>query len=428
MLRAMRKSHLVDPDAPTTSLDLGCNMSIYIRIAAVMFLNFFIWGAWFVTAGLVLSKHGLGAEIGNVYSLGPVASLITPFLFGYLIDRFFSAERVLAVLHLVGAALLAFVPALIESHNAMGLLAVLFVYNMCFMPTLSLTNNIAFHHLGTAENFPYLRIFANVGWIVPGFFIGSLGLSDSTTIFYVAAVSSVVLAFVSLTLPKKMPGAKVAGTSSFRDGLVLFKHGQFVVLLLCMMLITVPLTFYYAYTATFADAVGFKQVGTVMTVGQLSDLVAIALIPMLIRRVGYKWMIFAGMIGWIVRYSLYSYGAVPPSLILVFIGIAIHGICYDFLFVTAFIYTEKIAGESAKGQAQGIVMFFTYGLGMLIGAQVAGHIFNAFPAAPAGGLSLADWQSFWRYPLALAAVATLVHLIGFRESVRKVNPVQSIQA
>ncbi|MFL9950429.1 MFS transporter [Paraburkholderia agricolaris] len=404
-------------------------MSVYVRIAAVMFLNFFIWGAWFVTAGLVLSKHGLGSEIGNVYSLGPVASLITPFLFGYLIDRYFSAERVLAVLHLIGAVLLALVPSLIEHHDAFWLLATLFVYNMCFMPTLSLTNNVAFHHLGTAENFPYLRIFANVGWIVPGFFIGSLGLSDSTVIFDIAAVSSAILGFVSLTLPKRRPNATTLAQrgSSFRDGLVLFKHGQFVILLLCMMLITVPLTFYYAYTATFADAVGFKQVGTVMTIGQLSDLVAIALIPLLIKRVGYKWMILAGMIGWIVRYCLYSAGSLPPSLTLVFIGIAIHGICYDFLFVTAFIYTEKIAGAAAKGQAQGLVMFFTYGLGMLIGAQVAGHLYNSYVPAASGGLALASWKSFWLYPLGLACVAAFVHLIGFRGR-QKAESTQSLPA
>ena len=388
-------------------------MNVYVRIAAVMFLNFFVWGAWFVTAGLVLTKHGMGSEIGNVYSLGPVAALLTPFLLGYLIDRYFSAERVLAVLSIVGAVLLFLVPSFIESHDSFWLLTTLFVYNLCFMPTLSLTNNIAFSHLGTAENFPYLRIFANVGWIVPGFFIGPLGLSDSTMVFKIAAASSLLLGLISLTLPRRLPDPTQA-KSTFKAGLVLLKDKQFVVLLLCMLLITVPLTFYYAFTATFADAVGFKQVSTVMTMGQISDLIAIALIPFLIPKVGYKWMIFIAMCGWIVRYVLFSVGSVPPSLTLVFVGIAIHGICYDFLFVTAFIYTEKIASPAAKGQAQGLVMFFTYGLGMLIGAQASGHLYNDYLPTGAAGLSLPIWQTFWLYPLGLAVAATLVHVLFFR--------------
>jgi nucleoside transporter len=392
-------------------------MSVYVRIAAVMFLNFFVWGAWFITLGLVLSKHGLGSEIGNAYSLGPIASLCTPFLMGYLVDRFFSPERVLALLHIVGAGLLLLAPSLIENHNAFGLLATLFVYNLCFMPTLSLTNNIAFSHLGTAESFPYLRIFANVGWIVPGFFIGQLGLSDSTAIFYVAAASSLVLGILSLTLPRRLPDNERAihsAMETLKESLGLLKNQQFFVLLICMLLISVPLSFYYAYSATFADAVGFKNVGTVLTAGQLSELLAIAAIPFLVSKVGYKWMIFAGMCAWVVRYGLYSMGSVPPSLILVFIGIAIHGICYDFLFVTAFIYTEKVAGTAAKGQAQGLVVFFTYGLGMLIGSQIAGHLYNAVLPSGASALDLATWQTFWYYPAGLAALAAAVFFFGFR--------------
>ncbi|WP_331692023.1 MFS transporter [Pandoraea sputorum] len=394
-------------------------MSIYIRIAAVMFLNFFVWGAWFVTAGLVLSKHGLGAHIGDLYSLGPMASMITPFIAGYLIDKYFSAERLLAVLHIAGGLLLFTVPSFIEHSNSTGLLVTLFVYNLCFMPTLSLTNNIAFAHLGQAENFPYLRLFANVGWIVPGFFIGEAGLSDSTLVFTIAAVASLVLGALSLTLPRRLPqdpanNANGHSGNTFAQGLGLLKHRQFAVLLGCMFLIMIPLTFYYAYTATFADAVGFKRVGTVMTAGQLSDLVAIALIPVLIRYVGYKWMILLAMCAWVARYALYSSGALPPNLTLVFIGIAIHGICYDFLFVTAFVYTEKIAGPAAKGQAQGLVMFFTYGLGMFVGAQVAGHIYNASLPAGAAALNLGAWQSFWLYPMGLSAIAAVAHLIGFR--------------
>lgn len=297
-----------------------------------------------VTLGLVLSKHGMGSTIGNVFSCGPIASLCTPFLMGYFVDRYFSAERVMTVLHIAGSVLLTCMPHFIETGNSNAFFVTLFVYNLCFVPTLSLMNNIAFGHVENAESMPYIRLFANVGWIAPGFVLGALGLSDSSSIFSLAAASSLSLGVISFSLPPRPPAPSAQFESkvgTLQHLLVMLRDRSFVVLLVGMVLISVPMSFYYAYTSTFADAVGFSNVGSTLAAGQLSELVAIALIPFLIKRVGHKWMIFAGMMSWVVRYTLFSIGATPANQPIVFIGIAIHGICYDFMFVTAFIFAEK---------------------------------------------------------------------------------------
>ncbi|WP_322028109.1 MFS transporter [Burkholderia sp. BCC1977] len=392
-------------------------MSTYARVAAVNFFNFFVYAAWFTTLGLVLSKHGMGSEIGNAYSIGPVAALCTPFLMGYLIDRFFSAERVLAVLHLLGSVLLAFIPTFITHRSTAGLLGTLFIYLLLYMPTQSLINNITFGHLKNKNSYPYIRLFANIGWIIPGLVVGQLGLSDNPAIFYVASVAALIVGVLSFTLPRNAPTKERAlhgPMHTLKAAADLLKNRQFLALLVSMTLISVPLSFYYAFTSTFADSVGFQNVGTVMTVGQLSELLAIACIPFLVTKIGYKWMILAGIGASVVRYALFSIGALPPSPPTVFTAIAIHGLCYDFLFVTTYLFAEKSAGEASKGQAQGLVVFFTLGVGMLIGAQAAGHLYASVLPAGATALGPAQWAEFWRFPAVIAIITGLVFFVGFK--------------
>ena len=392
-------------------------MSLKIRLAVVMFLCFFVLGSWVVTLGLVMTKHGMGSEIGNAFSSIPIASLCTPFLMGYFVDRYFSAERVMTVLHLSGSVLLACMPHFIETGNVAGFLITLYVYNLLFMPTFSLMNNIAFGHVENAEKMPYVRLFANVGWIVPGFALGAAGLSDSPSIFYLAAIASLCLGLASLTLPARPPAKSAQAESklgTLEHLMSVLRSRDFMALLIGMIVISVPMAFYYAYTSTFADAVGFKNVGATLSAGQMSELVAIALIPVLIKHIGYKWMLLIGMAGWVARYVLFSIGAIPASQPLVFIGIVVHGICYDFLFVTAVIFTETLADARSKAQAQGVVVFCTYGLGQLIGSQVSQFIYNRFLPPHAAGLTLALWKQFWLYPAGAAVVGFLVILVGFR--------------
>lgn len=392
-------------------------MNLKVRVAAVMFLSFFVIGTWVPMIGLVLSKHGMGSQIGNAFSCLAIASLCTPFLTGYFVDKYFSAERVMTGLHVVGAGLLTCMPSLIDSESSVPTLITLFFYCLLFMPTFSLMNNIAFVHVEKAEKMPYIRLFANVGWVVPGFIIGAAGMSASTSIFYVAAVSSLCLGLIAYTLPSKAPTTSAKAKTklgTLQNVLILLRNRSFAILLVGMIIISIPKAFYYAYTSTFADAVGFGDVGSTLSIGQLSEVFAIASIPFLIKKIGYRWIILTGMLAWVGRYLLFSIGSVPANQPLVFLAIAIYGICYDFLFVTVVIFAEKIADEHSKAQAQGIVVLCTTGLGQLIGAQISRLIYNDMMPSGASGVTLELWKHFWLYPAGAAAVAFLVIYVGFR--------------
>ena len=386
------------------------------RLSLMMFLQFFIWGSWSVTLGLVMSQHNMSLLIGDAFSAGPIASILSPFVLGMLVDRFFASQKVMAVMHLAGAAILWFVPQALVAQNGALLIGLLFGYTLCYMPTLALTNNIAFHSLSDKDKtFPVVRVFGTIGWIVAGIFIGVTGISDTTGIFTLAAVISVILALYSLTLPNTPAPAKglpVKVRDLFcADAFALLKVRHFFVFSLCATLISVPLGPYYAYTASFLADAGVGDVSTAMSFGQMSEIFFMLVIPFLFRRLGVKYMLLIGMCAWFVRYAFFALGISEEGRFLLYLGILLHGVCYDFFFVVGFIYTDRIAGEKVKGQAQSMIVMFTYGIGMLLGSQISGALYNRLVA---GQTVPQAWTTFWWIPAVAAAVIAVIFLFSFK--------------
>lgn len=386
------------------------------RLSLMMFLQFFIWGSWSVTLGLVMSQHNMSLLIGDAFSAGPIASILSPFVLGMLVDRFFASQKVMAVMHLAGAAILWFVPQALMAQNGALLIGLLFGYTLCYMPTLALTNNIAFHSLSDKDKtFPVVRVFGTIGWIVAGIFIGVTGISDTTGIFTLAAIISVILALYSLTLPNTPAPAKglpVKVRDLFcADAFALLKVRHFFVFSLCATLISVPLGTYYAYTASFLADAGVGDVSTAMSFGQMSEIFFMLVIPLLFRRLGVKYMLLIGMCAWFVRYAFFALGISEEGRFLLYLGILLHGVCYDFFFVVGFIYTDRIAGEKVKGQAQSMIVMFTYGIGMLLGSQISGALYNRLVA---GQTVPQAWTTFWWIPAVAAAVIALIFLFSFK--------------
>ncbi|MGF6342335.1 nucleoside transporter [Citrobacter sp. 506] len=386
------------------------------RLSLMMFLQFFIWGSWSVTLGLVMSQHNMSLLIGDAFSAGPIASILSPFVLGILVDRFFASQKVMAVMHLAGAAILWFVPQALVAQNGALLIGLLFGYTLCYMPTLALTNNIAFHSLSDKDKtFPVVRVFGTIGWIVAGIFIGVTGISDTTGIFTLAAVISVILALYSLTLPNTPAPAKglpVKVRDLFcADAFALLKVRHFFVFSLCATLISVPLGTYYAYTASFLADAGVSDVSTAMSFGQMSEIFFMLVIPFLFRRLGVKYMLLIGMCAWFVRYAFFALGISEEGRFLLYLGILLHGVCYDFFFVVGFIYTDRIAGEKVKGQAQSMIVMFTYGIGMLLGSQISGALYNRLVA---GQTVPQAWTTFWWIPAVAAAVIAVIFLFSFK--------------
>ncbi|MBJ9547300.1 MFS transporter [Citrobacter braakii] len=386
------------------------------RLSLMMFLQFFIWGSWSVTLGLVMSQHNMSLLIGDAFSAGPIASILSPFVLGMLVDRFFASQKVMAVMHLAGAAILWFVPQALVAQNGALLIGLLFGYTLCYMPTLALTNNIAFHSLSDKDKtFPVVRVFGTIGWIVAGIFIGVTGISDTTGIFTLAAVISVILALYSLTLPNTPAPAKglpVKVRDLFcADAFALLKVRHFFVFSICATLISVPLGTYYAYTASFLADAGVGDVSTAMSFGQMSEIFFMLVIPFLFRRLGVKYMLLIGMCAWFVRYAFFALGISEEGRFLLYLGILLHGVCYDFFFVVGFIYTDRIAGEKVKGQAQSMIVMFTYGIGMLLGSQISGALYNRLVA---GQTVPQAWTTFWWIPAVAAAVIAVIFLFSFK--------------
>ncbi|EPY12862.1 MULTISPECIES: MFS transporter [Paenibacillus] len=388
------------------------------RLSFMMFMQFFVWGAWYATAGLTLSKYGLSSIIGTAYSVGAIASIIAPFFLGMVVDRFFASEKVMGLLHLAGSALLWMVGRQVEAGSGTTLLWTLFLYMLCYMPTLALSNNVAFHHIAdAAKTFPMIRVFGTIGWIVAGVLIGQLGYSDSSFIFYISAIASLLLGIFSFTLPNT-PAPARGKPLSVRDllcldALQMLKERSYCVFIICSMLICIPLAAYYSFASPFLEAAGFANVGSVMTIGQMSEIAFMLLIPFFFRRLGIKIMLLIGMLAWTLRYVLFAFGAPDQIGSLMIVGIALHGICYDFFFVTGFIYAEQQADSQVKGQAQSLLLLFTQGIGIYFGSLIAGSLFNDTVTA-SGTAALAQWKSFWLYPAGAALVVALLFLLLFK--------------
>jgi nucleoside transporter len=386
----------------------------------MMFLQFFVWGAWYTSIAVYMTAEGMGQLTHWPYTVNPVAAIAAPFFLGLVADRYFSTEKVLGVLHLLGAVVLLTVPQFSGAPVVFVLL--LLLYNLCFMPTLGLANSLAFHHIADQEkHFPLIRVFGTVGWIVAGLFVSLVlkrfvtggALPEQTPLpLYTAAVTSGVLGLYSFSLPHTPPparGEKVSARSILGlDALKALGSRPFYVFLGASLLISIPLAAYYNFTQLFLEATGFQNIAGTQTLGQMSEVVFMLLMPLFFARLGVKWMLVAGMGAWALRYVFFALAAPSEVFWMIIVGILLHGICYDFFFVTGQIYVDKKSTPMIRGQAQGMLVLVTYGLGMLIGAQVAGNLFNAF-LRDADALTLGQWRQFWFVPAAFAAVI----MVGF---------------
>jgi len=366
----------------------------------MMFLQFFIWGAWYVTAPNYLGSIGFGAnDFSWTYSVGPIAGIISPFFVGMIADRFFPAQRVLAVLHLVGGVIMLIAAGMMNPGvNPTTLNWFFFGHMLCFYPTLALSNSIAMRHVqDTERQFPLIRVFGTIGWIVAGLSLTFLLWDTKVQMFYLAGGAALLLGVVSFFLPSTPPTS--SGKVGIRqvlglDALVMLKDRSYLVFLLSSTLICIPLAFYYQITSRVVEMVGLP-IGQTMSYGQMSEIFFMLVMPFFFKRLGVKWMLAIGMACWVLRYALFAFGAPEQVIWMILVGVIVHGICYDFFFVTGQIYTDKKAPEAIRGQAQGMLVLFTLGIGMLIGAQVAGKVEqqNSPPAVAEFGAKVAELES-----------------------------------
>ncbi len=358
---------------------------IMFLLSAMMFLQFFAWGAWFATLSAAMSANLLGEFIGGAYEAAPIAAIFAPLFLGLIADRWFSSEKVMGVLMLVGACIMAAIPR-VAATPEMGNIFVwlILAYMLCYMPTLGLGNTIAFTHIPSQQDFPKIRVWGTIGWIVAGLVLGVLGWSATFNIFWLGAGSSALLGVLCFFLPNTPPPLKGkpldARSLLMVDAFALFKDFNFMVFAVCSTLICIPLAYYYGQTSAFLTHAGFVEAGATMTIGQMSEIIFMLLIPFFFRRLGVKVMIMIGMACWVLRYLLFGLGAPEHVGWMLLLAVALHGICYDFFFVTGFMYTDHKASKEIRGQAQGLLVFLTQGIGMFFGFRImAGAEFLGIP-------------------------------------------------
>jgi nucleoside transporter len=451
------------------------NLQLRFQLSLMMFLQFFIWGAWYVTAPNYLSTIGFkAADFGWTYSVGPIAGMISPFIVGMIADRFFAAQRVLATMHILGAVLMVVAARMMQVDNPSPdfINVVFFGYMLTYYPTLALTNTLALRNMTDAQKeFPGIRVLGTIGWIAAGLALTQIGWDKTVDMFHLAAGASLVLGLFSFMLPHTPPletGPVSARQILGLDAWVLLKDRSYLTFIIASTLICIPLAFYYQIASRVVEMSGMP-IGRTMSFGQMSEIIFMLVMPFFFRRLGVKWMLAVGMLAWVVRYALFAVGASDQVTWMILSGILLHGICYDFFFVTGQIYTDQVAPKQIRAQAQGMLVLFTLGLGMTIGAQVAGRIETSHTtsaskefsqqvvakgaeitavqsqiatadaaAKPALETSLAtltaeqadlrkselkaiEWKPLWGKPAAFSAIILVAFILLFRDNGKRAN-------
>jgi nucleoside transporter len=404
--------------------------NVRLRLSAMMFVQYFIYGSWLVTLGTFLGTalKFSGKEIGVAYGLPAIAAILSPFLVGMVADRFFATERVLAALHLAGAALLFLAT---RQTTFAGFTGVFLAYTLCFMPTLALTNSISFDNMrDPAREFPRIRVLGTIGFIAVGWVIGLLGADATALPLRIGAGASVLMALYCLTLPHTPPHAAGKPLSARDvlglDALALLKDRSFAVFVIGSFLLCIPLQFYYAFTNPFLNEIGVEGAAAKMTLGQMSEIGFMLLMPVFLVRLGVKRLLLIGMAAWTARYLLFAFGDAGPRTWMLYLAILLHGICYDFFFVTGQIYVDQQAPVRIRAAAQGFIALVTLGAGQLLGSWLSGVVVDANSAAASVGVGAAhDWTRIWTVPAVGAFLVLLVFAALFRPRRATVTPEQA---
>jgi nucleoside transporter len=397
------------------------------QLSLMMFLQFFIWGGWFVTLGTFLGNNlgATGAETGMAFSTQSWGAIIAPFFIGLIADRYFNAEKILGTLHILGALLMYFMS---QATSFQAFYPLVFGYMVAYMPTLALVNSVSFFQMkDPAKEFSFIRVFGTIGWIVAGLVISfifhwdspeAIGAGALSNTFTMVAIASFILGVISFTLPKTPPstpdgsGVNISDILGL-DALKLLKDRNFFMFFMTSILICIPLAFYYQQANPFLVELGMDNPTGKMTLGQVSEVLFMLLLPFFFKKFGFKKTLLVGMLAWAVRYSLFAYGNAGELSFMLIIGIALHGICYDFFFVSGQIYTDSKAGEKIKSAAQGLITLATYGVGMLIGFWVAGKISDQYILVD----GMHDWEIIWMLPAVFAVGVMVLFMLIFKNEV-----------
>jgi nucleoside transporter len=391
--------------------------SIRARLSIMMFLNYVIWGAWYVTITTYLTStlHFTGTQAGAVFGTASIAAMISPFFVGLVADRFFATERVLAALHFLGAILMYSVTTV---HTFPAVYGLMLLYCLCYFPTIALTNSLLLQHVKNAgQDFPLIRVFGTLGWIVIGLVIGWLAVEKTTGQFLLAAACSVVMGVFSLVLPHTPPPAKGEPLSVRKilglDALAMLKDKSFLAFSIASVLACIPLTFYFSFTNDYLNDVHVTNAAGKMTLGQASEVIMMLVMPLVLRRLSVKGILVMGLAAWAIRYTLLAFGDAGPGVWMFYVAILLHGICYDFFFMTGQLYTDQQAPAHLRSAAQGFITFMTYGVGMYAGSILSGSALDFFTTGT-GVTAVHDWKTFWLSSAAGAFVILLIVAVMFR--------------
>jgi nucleoside transporter len=393
----------------------------------MMFLEYFIWGAWYVTLGTSLGQglHFSGEQIGLAFGTNALGAVLSPFFVGLMADELFANQKLLAALHALGGILL-WCAATQTGFSAMYI--ILLAYSLCYMPTIALSNAVAFRQMkDTKKDFGSIRVLGTAGWIVAGlvvigwavpkFFTGH-SVEATAIPVRVAAVTSIIMAIYSLTLPDTPPlrqghGFKLSNIFP-AEAFSLFKDRNFAVFAAASFLICIPLQFYYAFTNPFLNEIGFQNAVGKMTFGQFSELLFMLTLPFFFKKVGVKYTLVLGMLAWVIRYLCFGFGNVDSLVWMLYLGIVMHGICYDFFFVTGQVYVDMKAPQALRSAAQGLIVFLTYGIGMFVGSWICGKVVDAYATTSAAGVVAHNWRGIWMFPAGASLFVLIFFLLGFR--------------
>jgi len=402
------------------------NLQIRLRLSVMMFLEYFIWGAWYVTLGTWLgqSLHFSGEQVGLAFGTNALGAVLSPFFVGLMADELFANQRLLAALHAIGGVLL-WVASTQTGFSSMYV--ILLAYSLCYMPTMALSNAVAFRQMkDPKQDFGSIRVLGTFGWIIAGLVIGSLipkfftghAIEATAIPVRVAAISSFIMAVYSLTLPDTPPLRKGHGFKLSNifpaEAFSLFKDRNFAVFALASFLICIPLQFYYAFTNPFLNEIGVQNAVSKMTLGQFSELLFMLTLPFFFKRIGVKYTLVLGMLAWVVRYLCFGFGNADALVWMLYLGIVLHGICYDFFFVTGQVYVDQKAPQALRAAAQGLIIFITYGIGMFVGSWICGKVVDMHVSTLPTGAIYHDWRAIWMVPAAASLVVLIFFLIGFR--------------